>query len=452
MTPSFATAAAGIARLYRLEKWPVTAEHLPAPRPAGVFDLPLPMRVEMFWRRLNHAAVVPLQLHIIRRVETPLDARVLRSALQHLARRHEPLRSVLALSDGSPVQRILPEADISLDLLDLSAIPSAEEEEAKAVIGFIQQPIDLYRGPVFRAQLIRRDGHQLVALLLHHYFGDAKAMPVLFADLMAIYAALAGRGALPPVSPSWQYGDYALWQRDFARTRLEKFLGYWAGALDLSAPAAGEDRGAGQVVDGVIGADLAAAARDFAARRRSSLFAVMLTAYQFALAKWSGQDHVTTAIPLAARTRPQFADTVGYLMNAIPVQSRIGAASDPQAVLDGFGRTLMRDYFYQDISYEILEPYLAADPLCATMFNFIPGVLQSAGAKDGAMRPFASPLYDAAMRSQKRVRVVRDFVLYLIEADGRLRLSILYNTDRFGADAIAAFMTRFEDELARLTT
>ena len=76
----------------------------------------------------------------------------------------------------------------------------------------------------------------LLVLTLHHIVVDAWSLGVLRRDLSELYRAeVSGRS---PVLPelSVQYGDFAVWQREwFQGERLERQLAYWKQAF-ASAP------------------------------------------------------------------------------------------------------------------------------------------------------------------------------------------------------------------------
>ncbi len=86
------------------------------------------------------------------RVEGPLDGQLLALCLGEIVRRHEALRTVFTMRDGSPVQVILPAEPFHLPVVDLSDRP----EQALALAGEeAGRPFDLARGPLLRGVLLR---------------------------------------------------------------------------------------------------------------------------------------------------------------------------------------------------------------------------------------------------------------------------------------------------------
>ncbi|MCI4140371.1 condensation domain-containing protein, partial [Bacillus vallismortis] len=75
------------------------------------------------------------------------DLSRLRDSLNQLVNRHESLRTSFAEANGEPVQRILDEAAINLNVLE------AKEDEAEQKIKEFIRPFDLNDAPLIRAAL-----------------------------------------------------------------------------------------------------------------------------------------------------------------------------------------------------------------------------------------------------------------------------------------------------------
>ncbi len=457
----WAPAAAEIRRRYRLDKWVCALDDLPLTGSARGEPLPLPMRVEMFWRRENFQPVVQMNLIVIRRLRLSLDISALERALTLLVQRHEPLRSELLLVDGHPAQRIVPDSAVDLDMADLSSVGEAERgaEVARQMYAFAQQNIELFSGPTFRVKLLRvGESEYVLGLLLHHYFGDAKSLQVIFSDLLSLYASIERKreSGLPVLRR--QYADYALWQRNFAAPRLEEYLAYWGTRLAdvpwLGPSVQGEpDRKRTAMTQFALPADLSARLGGVARQAKSTMFAVCLAAYQLALATFSGRNDIVTAVPVAARARRDFAETVGYLMNALPIHSHVDPAASVQEHLKAFSQKLMADYFRQDVSYELLEEFLPGpQPLSTNMFNFIPMAFSRPHPDFGAneIEGYTHPAFEKAMQARPRVRVMKDFVFFLNEEAVGLSGIILYNPDYLDDAATRRLIAHFTEQLERI--
>ena len=164
----------------------------------------------------------------------------LRQALAEVIERHEPLRTVFAVGEDGPVQRVRPPQEAVVPLVDLSGLPvpvrqRCSDRLARQATG---RPFDLERGPLARFLLVRRGGgeHEWV-LALHHVISDAWSMAILVREALTLYERHAqGRpSALPPLP--LQLADLARHERGRLPPEvLEAGLGYWRRRLAPPLP------------------------------------------------------------------------------------------------------------------------------------------------------------------------------------------------------------------------
>ena len=165
------------------------------------------------------------------RIRGPLDQAALARSLQAIVARHESLRTTFIAVDGRPQQRIQPNLDLPLPLIDLSGLPADEREAVvqARTLEEAQSPFDLAKGSLLRVCLLRLAAEEYVFLwTMHHIVGDGWSTGVVLRELAELYPAeRAGRAPHLPALPV-QYADYAAWQRQhFAGEVFEKQLAYW---------------------------------------------------------------------------------------------------------------------------------------------------------------------------------------------------------------------------------
>src|SRR5262249_60764765 len=102
----------------------------------------------------------------------------------------------------------------------------------------------------------------------------------------------------------------------------------------------------------------------------TTLFAVLLAAFNVLLHRHSGASDIVIGTPTSGRTRPEFERMVGYLVNALPIRTRLHA--DDQfaqlvAQVDATIRTALehQDYPFPMIVRDVAPPREPARrPIC----------------------------------------------------------------------------------------
>ncbi|MCW3843962.1 condensation domain-containing protein, partial [Micromonospora yasonensis] len=185
------------------------------------------------------------------RLHGPLDVAALSAALDGLVARHAALRTTLTPGDGPAgpsgadatpdgaaphlVQVVQEPRPGLLRVHDLSGLPTwqRDQERQARMHAETRTPMDLERGPVLRATLLRCAPEEHVLLLtIHHVAVDEWSLDILHEEWAELYAAhRAGRPAdLGPVEVDFR--DHAAWQHDWlggpeAAAQRE----YWRGQL-----------------------------------------------------------------------------------------------------------------------------------------------------------------------------------------------------------------------------
>ncbi len=161
---------------------------------------------------------------VLLEVNGALDDAALERALKTLTERHEVLRTRLYEVDGELRQEVLPAAPLRLERF----VMTQDVAHAHAA-AWMRRPFALSEGEVIRAALyeLTDSKSQLLAFCMHHIASDGVSMQVLVREV----GALVSGETLSPLPV--QYGDYAVWQRQWmeAGGELARQLGYWTTQL-----------------------------------------------------------------------------------------------------------------------------------------------------------------------------------------------------------------------------
>ncbi|MEU5881414.1 condensation domain-containing protein [Spirillospora sp. NPDC047279] len=262
----------------------------------------------------------------------PLDEPRLARAVREVAERHELIRSVVEERDGTPV-RVPRDADaLGLTVLDAGAAGGDDLEAATATATRLGRvPFRLADGePPVRWTLVRGTADEaLLVLVAHHIATDASSQWILLADLVKAYDA---PGSLAEGAEPLPYTEHVERERAVLggedRARL---AAYWreecagAAALELTPdrprPARQSFRGgtATRPVPATVAGQLAGTA----AKLEVSPFGLLLGTLTALLHRYSGASDGLIGVSVTQRRGTRQRDAVGYLVNSIPVRSRL---------------------------------------------------------------------------------------------------------------------------------
>jgi amino acid adenylation domain-containing protein len=362
---------AGLAELIDRLRGEGGAERLPplAPVPRDG-PLPLSFAQERVWKYSQtpdgSAGYTMARSHVLR---GPLDVEALRGCLNHMARRHEILRTTFAEVGGRPVQTVHPPAPVEVPLLDVTGAADPEEAARQVFQSESRRPFILGKLPLLRFTLLRvgPDEHRLLRVN-HHIISDGWSWQVYFRELALLYEARV-RGEPPPLPESepLQYADYAAWQRLALRSdgaNFRQVVAWWKDVLSGSlaplelpckrpAPLPEADPADGIFwwgLDPSITKRLEAVAREAGA----TYFMVRLAAFVALLARETGRPDVVLGTYVTNRTRLEVQNLFGYFSNLVTLRFRVDLGSSFRrwlaAVRDLVGDTQKRS----EIPYEQL--------------------------------------------------------------------------------------------------
>ncbi|HEY3566611.1 MAG TPA: amino acid adenylation domain-containing protein [Thermoanaerobaculia bacterium] len=447
-----------------------------APRPAGEEPVPLaiPRRTpagdrarlsfsqERMWFLDQLDPGTPIyNLFNLVEVEGALSVPVLRRAFDELARRHEALRTVFAAGeDGQPAQIILPPAPFQLPVVDLSGLPAAARpvEMRRLEAADHHRPVDLARGPVFRATLLILGPAQHAALLtMHHITGDGWSWVVLVSEIAALYTELAeGRPPSLP-EPPIQYADYAAWQRERLQgAYLEEELGYWRGQLAGAPPPlrlpTDRPRGTGLgflagMVTRRLPAALAADLKALADGEGVTPFMLLFAAYVTLLYRYTGEEDILVGVPIANRTHREIEGLIGFFLNTLVMRARLAGDLGFRDLLARVREVASGAYAHQELPLEIVLQTMQHDRTASqapfsVMFqvqNLPEARLEFAGLTLQASR--------AGLQSQLATEIF-DLTLVLEPGEAGIDAWVVYNSRLFEEGTIERLVAQLEALLA----
>jgi amino acid adenylation domain-containing protein len=260
----------------------------------------------------------------------PIDAELLRECMSFIAKRHEILRTTIAVEGGHPVQVVHPPEPVALEFVDLSVRPDPEQEALRRCREESERGFDIAGGQLVRFALIRlRENEHWLLRVVHHIICDVWSWNLYFNELKLLYEAkLDGIAApLPEIAP-YQFGNYAVWQRqtlDPLGQAYKDAVVWWRDQL-MGAPLSiklpfGRCTQADDAppADGVImwGLDPGTSRRLGALARLHSTtpYVVRLAAFVALLADETGERDIVVGTYVNNRQRLELQNVFGYFIN-----------------------------------------------------------------------------------------------------------------------------------------
>ena len=382
----------------------------------------------------------------------PMEASLWQRALNQMVARHEILRTTYRVVDGSPVQDVSPAGIAPLEMIDLSGLPTAAREaRAQALIqedarlGF-----NLATGPLLRFKLLRLGESDYIYFgTMHHSIVDAWSRKIFIAETNALVMALAaGRPAHLPELPI-QYGEYAVWERQRLQGEFKDRLSeYWkdslAGLPILELPT-DHPRPTIQALHGsskymLIPKALADALRGLGKSQDATLHMTLLAAFSVLLMRYSGQDDIAVAVPVANRNSVDAERLIGFFINNLVMRIDVSGNPSFAELLRRVRHVALGAYAHQDLPFEKLveeiQPKrdLSRNPLAQVTFQLEDIPTATDGARPGprSASPVTPMEVDTGVSAfDLDLHLFGDWDSHLLERPEGVRGTLTYNTDLF---------------------
>lgn len=332
-----------------------------------------------------------------------LDVARYEKALVDVTRKYQAFRTCFYTDDitGEPMQAVMGSPSFKLRKASTGDEGDDFEDEKAIVSGHV---FNLEQGDVFVATLVRHsDDYHTIIFGYHHIILDGVSWQQVLKEVESFYVHPVGSPSLPEVD----YLDFSANQRaildseDFLKKRQ-----FWKRSFDGKAPppmplfpfAKARNRAPlsqYKVVERQVMLDktLVERIKKVASEHQATSFHFYLTVMQVMLHKYLRVDDICVGIADANRSDPGFMNTVGLLLDSLPLRSR----SQPETSSDtkDFAETLQRTRrdVYSAVSnsgvpLDVILDDLAVDgsastmPLFQALVNYRMGALKQKSVGD----------------------------------------------------------------------
>ncbi|MEP7308327.1 MAG: amino acid adenylation domain-containing protein [Acidobacteriota bacterium] len=321
-----------------------------------------------------------------------VDTAALARAFHTLVERHEALRTVFVVVDGALRQQVRSAAaagDI-FSACDWTNEPASADATDAAIEARIAAPFDLARGPLFDVAINRcGERRHLLLVRLHHIVGDAGSIGILLREALTLYAAFRHGTADPALPPlAIQYRDFVAWQNRLAvEGAHDASRRYWLARLspDMPRTAFAPDRpqpptpvGGAIAVRCDLDEALTAGLRTLAARHRTTLFGVVMSAAYALLYRYTQQEDLVVGATVSRRDHPLLEHQVGCYIDTLVLRGSAGGLDTAAALVARTARVCRdalhhRAYPFERLLDDLRVPAPEGEPpLFDVLVDYVP--------------------------------------------------------------------------------
>jgi amino acid adenylation domain-containing protein len=382
-----------------------------------------------------------------------LDVETLERALAAVIAQHPMLRTSFVSENGERRQRVHETVQFALERVDLQSVPVSERDSAIEAYFAQQQriPFNSAVAPLFRAAIIKLapDDH-LLYTLQSGLIWDGWSFDIFLRDLTRHYESIRLGSSLPSPELPVTYGDFAEWQETWlAGAEAEQSRVWWDNHLagehpSLALPADHAPRNERLVEGAHVAltfnsqelADIQAMARE----HDSTLFMVMLAAYNVWLRYLSAQQSVHVATPMRARTRPELEDIIGPFVNTVVLKTEIADDATFADMLRSVRNEAIDAFSHQTLPFERLQTQI---PAIRALFSL----------QDARERPQSMGELRVEQRHVPAYFATNDLTMWMMQYPDRLLTVLNFSTGLFTRESAQDFLALFRklvEQLVRL--
>ncbi|MFS1514464.1 amino acid adenylation domain-containing protein [Chengkuizengella sp. SCS-71B] len=379
-------------------------------------------------------------------IEGELDVEVLNNSLNILIQRHEIFRTVFEIKDGNIVQRIVDPIDFKLD------ITKVEVSQIDSVIKHFVKPFDLTKAPLFRAKLLKlEENKHILCLDMHHIISDGFSMAIFIDE----FIRLVQGDQLPDLSV--QYKDFVEWrEKNFNEEKIKPMEEYWLSQfsdeipvlnMPLDNPRPQSLSTEGERVTFTINEKLTKQLNQFANETKTTMFMLLLSAYNILLHKYTGQDDIIVGTPISGRNHADIEQLIGVFINTVAIRNKPSLDKKYKQFLQEVKMYSLQAFENQDYPFEDLVEKLdierdtSRNPIFDTMFIFQNMAIKEVETgklkfSPTELNPGVSP-YDMTLSAEDR----NTYLVFHID----------YSTALFKKSTIDRFISHFNHLLHQIT-
>lgn len=394
------------------------------------------------------------------RVKGELDIAALEKSLSLIQQRHDALRLVFKAGPyGAPLQRIADAIPVWLPVHDLrTSIAGLDTAKATAKVrreinAEVNRPIDLEKGPPWRALVFRLGSRDhVLAFTMHHIVFDGASKPIFLSELAQAYGAYRdGRDpTLAPVSRGFVASVAA--EISAAARTSEADRKFWSGQFAGGtaplmlpndrprAPHKGNMASIGFELPEYLISRIDMASTE----TRSTAFILLFLSTFLTLFRYSQQTDLVVCTATANRDDAVTEKLIGYFNNVLPVRLRVTEKSTVRDVLFNLRRVILGALDHQHMPLQQIAslPDLVRTSLARMLFSY----------QDASGGKLLIPGLESSPVIMRKGVADFELAIYVERENERISALVDYDATLFDKATIQRFISHLQQSIAFVTS
>ena len=365
-------------------------------------------------------------------INTKVDKKRLKEALNELVKRHESLRTYFEAEEEVVVQKIENEIKIELDTKEKADFRKKEEIFKEFV-----KPFDLTKAPLFRIELVEfTNGKSALLIDMHHIISDGTSLGIFTDELCKIY------NGEQLENKELTYKDYAHYESEQIKNeKLKEAERYWIEQftdeipvlnIPTNYPRPAIQDYKGKKIHNKIKNKQKEKLEKLCKELGITPYMLLLSCYYILLSKYTSQEDIVVGSPIVGRDIEETYNVIGMFVNTLALREKIESDKTVKELIEKVKEKMQYAYKYQTYPFDELVNKLniqrdaSRSPIFDTMF-----IYQNKGYQEIVLDGEKAEYYIPDLNISKF-----DLSLEIVPEQDEMKLNFEYATSLFEEEFI----------------
>ncbi|MCL6573196.1 MAG: amino acid adenylation domain-containing protein [Bacillus sp. (in: Bacteria)] len=386
-----------------------------------------------------------------------LNTMILEKSINKIFERHHVLRAYFPVKSGMPSQVIRPYQYTDLPVIDISNFSGVnrEKEMNQQVIKEVRHSFDVSSDFLLRFTLVRlSSNNHLLMINIHHIIFDGWSAQIFLKELSKFYKAFVKNEPCNIPELPFQYESYSIMQREMLAGDLwERDLAYWKRQLGgellelnlpLDYPRPIQATLEGKTYRFIIPHDVNQQIKTFCRKEKVTPSMLIMTILNILLFRYTGQQDISVGNLVSGRNQTNIEHLIGLFVNTLIMRTQLQPNMKFSDALQQVRKINLEAYSHPNMPLAKLvaeispKRNLNGNPLFQVLLNM-------------HNMPQANEVLPGLCLEEVDIEqspALVDLTLKVVEVQGDLKCSLIYNKDIFLEGTIARMAGHFTTLLA----